>query len=117
MNENETTTITIQLNDLNTRQPSTKSLIMVFVLFAIGGVKWLKVETNTPAIINDAASIPKVIAAPKVSIKIPADAAPVINPALVAKELIAFAFCNPASGTIEGIIPVNAGQNMPDKSP
>ena len=39
MNENETTTITIQLKDLNTRQPSTKSFIMVFVLFAIGGVK------------------------------------------------------------------------------
>ena len=29
----------------------------------------------------------------------------------------AFAFCNPASGTIEGIIPVNAGQKMPDKIP
>ena len=56
INENETTTITIQLKDLNTRQPSIKSLIMVFLLFAIGGVKWLNIETNIPAITKDAAS-------------------------------------------------------------
>ncbi len=40
------------------------------------GVKWRKVKTITPDSKNVAASIPKVIAAPYISIKNPAEAAP-----------------------------------------
>jgi len=42
--------------------------------------------------------MPRVTAAPKVSINNPADAAPKIIPPLETKEFIAFPLCSPCSG-------------------
>ena len=61
--------------------------------------------------------MPRVTAAPKVSINIPADAAPKIIPPLETKELIAFPLCNPCSGKTDGMMPANAGQKIPHKIP
>ena len=76
INENEITTITIHLNEINTRQPWIRSSIMVLLDAGNFGVKWRMVKTITPDSKNVAASIPKVIAAPYRSIKNPAEAAP-----------------------------------------
>jgi hypothetical protein len=90
---------------------------MVFLESFMLGVKCLSENTITPETIKVIASIPRVMAAPYASIKNPAEAAPRINPLFVINAFIALAFCNPSFGTIVGMIPVKAGQNIPQSNP